>query len=412
MTLQVKFIDSVAAGNNPVQTLTNLDIHNGEIQQTIQNVASGVQANPETGEITLAGETFSIYQNLNQNDKSRARQLADKTVVNQDNGRTISLFGIAEQEKMSQLVDKVLGFTSQFGLDEALTATTDQLTTIVDTGLNLELIYQDDQSGLEKWIDKTFPYFKKLNVFLRKVQSIRSRLEAIRKALKLQDSQILERINITDQMGDEYETSIDRFYIFAAACELIFKREVDTLNQMIKDASAAPNDARLTVKVQRQKTIVIATMTRMFYMLSQAINSFLKVNILEESLRGAVMAHQSVIEAVYGAIDDLKQSIATILNTYRTAQTHQRALQVNHAALEALKKVVEQGKVTNAMLQKMSDEQKAAVGTYYGVKDTLVENIRIANQIFAGMRDNYQLLVKANDDVTQAITNALKETTV
>ena len=405
----------------PDKNLSALENAAKDIKATIQAVPGAIDANVQSKSINIAGdqinlpeatfkvggENYSVYNNLSPKDKKRAQELADSTNVRDDNTVTISTFGAAVEERASSLLDKALDDASSFDLDFALETTTDKLTKIIDTGLDLDLVYNDG-NWLSNWIEKYLPvWMSRVSRFIRKTNSLRNRLEKIRKALKANGSELIGRMNLYDELEDQFQDGIDEYYIFAAASELIYQREYEHMKELIKEASRKQTDGRAVVAIKRQETTVFACIKRMFYLLGRSLTCFLKVNVLEEGLRAASLAFGSVMEASYGAIDDLKAALAMILNQYRTSKIHQQALQVSHSALEALQKAAEVGKFSIAFMEKMTEEQKVAINAYYKVGDNLVEYATSAKKVMADMKTNYNALGAASDAVTTKVNKAL-----
>lgn len=413
--------DTQNPGATPDQNLKALEDAATDIKNTIAAVPGAVDADVKTKNIKVgsenvslpeasfkvSGENYSVYDKLSEADQARARDLAEKTNVRNDNTVTISTFGVAVEEGASSLLDKALDDASSFDLDYALEATTEKLTKIIDTGLDLDLVYNDDD-WLGNWMEKYLPsWMSRINRFLRKTKSLRNRLEKIRKALKANGNELINRMNLYDELEDKFQDGIDEYYIFAAASELIYQREYEHMKDLIKQANSKQTDGRAVVAIKRQETTVFACIKRMFYLLGRSLTCFLKVNVLEEGLRAASLAFGSVMEASYGAIDDLKAALATILNQYRTAKIHQQALQVSHSAIESLKKAAEVGKFSIAFMSKMTEEQKSAIGAYYEVGDDLAEYATAAKKVMADMKTNYNDLGVASDAVTTKVNKAL-----
>lgn len=382
----------------------------GAIDAKVENESynlGGDKVNLPNAKFTVSGQNYSVYDRLSPADQARARKLAEETNVRDDNTITINTFGIHIEEKASALLDQALDDATSFDLDYALEATTEKLTKIIDTGLNLDLVYNDN-NWLANWIEKYMPvWMSRLSRFIRKTKSLKNRLEKIRKSLKANGSELINRMNLYDQLEDQFQDGIDEYYIVTAASELIYEREYNHMKELIKNASKRQTDGREVIKIKRQETTVFACIKRMFYLLGRSLTSFLKVNVLEEGLRAASLAFGSVMEASYGAIDDLKAALAMILNQYRTSMIHQQALQVSHSALEALQKAAEAGKFSAAFMSKMTEEQKVAINAYYKVGDDLVEYATAAKQVMAEMKTNYNSLGVATDAVTEKVNKAL-----
>lgn len=401
--MKLKKADIVASPTiaaTTAETLGNAALAVANHTEVIQNVGKDVTVNPAANTISYKGESFSVLAMLDADDLKVAQQLANVDV--RTDAAVLGSFGMDAFAKMDALIQKALDMARQMDLDIAINTKTEELVRIVDTGLDLALIYQEPSR-----LEKAFPFVSRLKRFLEKVETINYRLELLKGKLTRDDAALLARMTTYSAMEDNFAAQVEKFYLYAGASEIIMAREQGYLAELQAAAKEYPQDTRIALQVQRQKTVVLRVQKRMFYLLSQAINSFLKVNILEEGLRAVQISHDTVIEAIYGAVGDLKQSIAMILNQYKTARAAQLATQVKHTAVEALKKVSAQMGITNDMLVRMNDEDLLTIAAYYQVKDDLVDQVTRGNEIMAIAKENFAKLGQASVDITKTVNAAL-----
>jgi hypothetical protein len=89
-----------------------------------------------------------------------------------------------------------------------LAATTESLTKIIDTGLDLDLVYKDND-WLGNWMEKYLPsWMRRISRFVRKTNALRNRLEKIRKSLRANGSDLIYRMNLYDKLKTTSRTAL------------------------------------------------------------------------------------------------------------------------------------------------------------------------------------------------------------
>ncbi len=403
MAIVTKTLSQVTPTGNAAVDLQNVaDANLSNAQQILSTM--GDFSYDINGNLLYKGKPYSLLSRLDEASQQQAIDLANQTDVRSDGGVAYASFGIAEQEALSRLTDELLDKATQFELDQALNTSTDELTELAG-GLDLSILEVQEVTWWSKLIDQYFPWFSALNASLREIRSIRNRLGKVKMNFKEDDAKVLTDLGIYGKMGDQYEANINAFLVSAAASEIILDREEDEYDRLATEAEET-NSPQTKVKLSRQRTVRAVVINQTFNLLEFAINADLKIEAIENSKLTATLTHQSVIKAIYHCIDELKNSLAMIINAYRIAKINNRAMQVEEMAEEALQKSVETGRVTVAILKAMSNEQKNAIGKFLAASDTLATIIVDANDVLSNMKGNLGELMKAGEKITHDLNAA------
>ncbi|HEX9008149.1 MAG TPA: toxic anion resistance protein [Patescibacteria group bacterium] len=364
----------------------------------------GAIAADKDAQFLVDGKPFSVIPMLTAKELEDAQKLADGTYkdVRGANRQNIANIGLPALVGMDDITNKALTRARQRDLD-AINKPGNDLMKEVEEGLNLDIKYHDPT-----WLEK-IGLVNHIQDFLKRVESLEMKLDRLTGNLRSGDGKLIERISDFTVMKGKYVQQIGALYVYTAAAEIVLEREVAYLNDLKKQGAQNKDDTRIAYAIDEQQTIVTRLRKRTFFLLGEALKSYLRVGVIEESIKAAEIAHDSVMETIYGVVKGLKEGLTILLGQWDTAQTAAFAHRVNQMGLKVDAKLAESIGTANAILQVLTEDQKAQVQSCVATKDALVSQIKWGIELDKQLAENYQLLGDTTKKITDAVQAALSQ---
>lgn len=368
------------------------------------NVTVETPADSEDPQFLVNGNPFSVLDIISPKELEEAQRLYNGPFKNirGENRANIATLGMDALVNMKDITDKALRRAKQRDLDKVNGPGKDLLKE-VEKGLTLDLVYRD-----LSWWQKN-KYLHPLVVFIRNSESLLRKTDRLGANLLTGQGILIERKADFLTMKKNYKLQVTKLYSAAAAAEMSLAREIEYREDLKKKAAKNPGNTRYGEEINEQQTVVSRLRRRTFFLLGEALNSYLRVNVIEESIKAVEIAEDAVVEAMFGALEDLKQSLTIILGQWDTAEQADFARQVGQVRRAANRKLVDVIGVANNILEALTEDQKADIELYIATKDKLVAQIKWGIELDKKLAENYQLLGKTTKKVTKDVENALAQ---
>lgn len=356
----------------------------------------------EQSQFLVDGQPFSVIPMLEANELQAAQKLADGPYQNVrgENRQIIASIGLPALVGMDDITDKALARAAQRDLD-AINKPGRELMKEVEAGLTLDIRYHEPN-----WLEK-IGLVNEIEQFLKRVENLKMKLDRLSGNLRSGDGKLIDRIADFTVMKGRYVEQIQNLYIYTAAAELVLEREIAYLKELKQQGLQKKNDTRIGYEINEQQTIVTRLRKRTFFLLGEALKAYLRVAVIEESIKAAEIAHDSVMETIYGVVKGLKEGLTILLGQWDTAQTAAFAHRVNQMGLRVDAKLAESIGTANAILQTLADDQRLQVESCLATKEALISQIKWGIELDGQLATNYQLLGETTEKITAEVQAAL-----